>query len=233
MDTPIHRVKRRSKYAVPCVGRCLYLAVEEVKPRNILHFIYAYIYIVKSASVVPNAGKPAAVIMGIFRRESSARSVTQRLAKNDSEKLAPRTIHDPILEAVNEAQPFEQAAATFTENENHTLCSDQRVTKDVFGKPVVQPDISNPTRSRDERPLDTIRGFEYAITGDQQWMQQLETQRYGFTVRPDFPGLSAGPYVAGAGGYPSFPREQPVFEAPQVSPPRKQSKRRGLFGRKK
>ena len=26
--------------------------------------------------------------------------------------------------------------------------------------------MSNPTRSRNERPLDTIRGFEYAITGD-------------------------------------------------------------------
>lgn len=217
---------------MPCRALCLSLAAEEVKPRNILHFIYAYIYIVKSASDVPHCWRPGSS-MGIFRRESSSRSATQKLAKSDTEKLAPRTIHDPILEAVNEAQPFEQAVATFTENENHTLCSDQRVTKDVFGKPVVQPDISNPTRSRDERPLDTIRGFEYAITGDQQWMQQLETHRYGFSVRPDFPGLPVGAYMAGAGGYPSFQREQPVFEAPKVSPPRTQSKRRGLFGTRK
>lgn len=27
------------------------------------------------------------------------------------------------------------------------------------------PDLSNPTRSRFERPLDTIRGFEAAING--------------------------------------------------------------------
>ncbi|KAI0890733.1 uncharacterized protein GGS22DRAFT_17762 [Annulohypoxylon maeteangense] len=37
--------------------------------------------------------------------------------------------------------------------------------KDVYGNPITDPDRSNPTRSRLERPLDTIRGFEAAIDG--------------------------------------------------------------------
>ncbi|KAI2464479.1 hypothetical protein F4781DRAFT_436389 [Annulohypoxylon bovei var. microspora] len=37
--------------------------------------------------------------------------------------------------------------------------------KDVFGNPITDPDRSNPTRSRLERPLDTIRAFEVAIDG--------------------------------------------------------------------
>lgn len=35
--------------------------------------------------------------------------------------------------------------------------------KDPNGNPIMDPDRSNPTRSRFERPLDTIRGFEAAI----------------------------------------------------------------------
>ncbi|KAK3105490.1 hypothetical protein LTR53_018332, partial [Teratosphaeriaceae sp. CCFEE 6253] len=35
--------------------------------------------------------------------------------------------------------------------------------KDVNGNPIVDPDLSNPTRPRLERPLDTIRSFEKAI----------------------------------------------------------------------
>nr|XP_036585571.1 uncharacterized protein CTRU02_04432 [Colletotrichum truncatum]KAF6795622.1 hypothetical protein CTRU02_04432 [Colletotrichum truncatum] len=37
--------------------------------------------------------------------------------------------------------------------------------KDNLGNPIAEPDRSNPTRSRWERPLDTIRSFEAAIDG--------------------------------------------------------------------
>ncbi|KAI0593396.1 hypothetical protein F4775DRAFT_597298 [Biscogniauxia sp. FL1348] len=37
--------------------------------------------------------------------------------------------------------------------------------KDANGNPITEPDRSNPTRSRWERPLDTIRSFEAAIDG--------------------------------------------------------------------
>ncbi|CAG8239096.1 unnamed protein product [Penicillium salamii] len=35
--------------------------------------------------------------------------------------------------------------------------------KDREGKTIADPDLSNPTRSRFERPLDTIRSFDAAI----------------------------------------------------------------------
>lgn len=37
---------------------------------------------------------------------------------------------------------------------------------DSNGNPIAEPDLSNPTRSRWERPLDTIRSFEAAIDGE-------------------------------------------------------------------
>jgi hypothetical protein len=37
--------------------------------------------------------------------------------------------------------------------------------KDQYGNPITDPDWSNPTRPRFERPLDTIRSFEAAIYG--------------------------------------------------------------------
>ncbi|KAF3919667.1 hypothetical protein ABW20_dc0105549 [Dactylellina cionopaga] len=38
--------------------------------------------------------------------------------------------------------------------------------KDIHGNEITDPDRSNPTRHRMERPLDTIRSFEKAISGD-------------------------------------------------------------------
>lgn len=39
------------------------------------------------------------------------------------------------------------------------------LTKDVYGRDISDPDYSNPTRSRYERPLETIRSFEAAAYG--------------------------------------------------------------------
>lgn len=39
------------------------------------------------------------------------------------------------------------------------------LSKDVYGNEITEPDHSNPTRSRHERPLDTIRSFEAAALG--------------------------------------------------------------------
>ena len=167
------------------------------------------------------------------------------LSKEDMSRLKVRTasVHDPVLDAVQEAQPFEQAADTFQANMNrqsyYSGDGEQRI-RDVFGQPIVQPDISNPTRSRDERPLDTIRGFEYAISGDPYWAQQLETPRLGFRVRPDFPLFTANPYGNGAGvdgGQGRQPYiEQPVYQAPaahEVGVKKSKKKKRGLFRRNK
>lgn len=66
--------------------------------------------------------------------------------------------------AVQELQP--QARSVL---EKVTLDSIRSVTaKDANGNVITEPDLSNPTRSRWERPLDTIRSFERAIDGDYQ-----------------------------------------------------------------
>lgn len=108
-------------------------------------------------------------------------------------KIHTATIHDPILAAVNEAQPFEQAGSA-GDRVSYTQLAQQQQMNDVFGRPIHKPDISNPTRSRDERPLDTIRGFEYAITGDAHYKDRLETEVLGFRVRDTFPKFTSNPY---------------------------------------
>ncbi|EAQ93365.1 hypothetical protein CHGG_01600 [Chaetomium globosum CBS 148.51] len=62
---------------------------------------------------------------------------------------------------MQEAEP--SAVATTVKSSLASLRSIQH--KDVFGNPIPEPDRSNPTRSRWERPLDTIRSFEAAIDG--------------------------------------------------------------------
>ncbi|EDO18798.1 hypothetical protein Kpol_1028p74 [Vanderwaltozyma polyspora DSM 70294] len=178
-----------------------------------------------------------------FRKKSSHSNgdnekLDVKLSKEDADRLKVRTasVADPILEAVQEAQPFEQMAGTFEENANrHSYYTNENeVLQDIFGQPINQPDISNPTRARDERPLDTIRSFEYAISGDPSWAQQLETQQYGFRVRPDFPNFGGvNPYD---GGNSQMYGEQAVYQ-PKTSTAdvgeKKKKKKFGLFGKKK
>ncbi|KAK3341742.1 hypothetical protein B0T25DRAFT_464766 [Lasiosphaeria hispida] len=89
-------------------------------------------------------------------------SQKQDLHETSAEKEAKR-LHskaDPTL-AMNEAEPAEVAATG--KSSLAPLRSIQH--KDAFGNPIADPDRSNPTRSRWERPLDTIRSFEAAIDG--------------------------------------------------------------------
>lgn len=62
--------------------------------------------------------------------------------------------------ALTEANAFEQWQAAGMAPNYVPLLS-----KDVYGQDIVEPDFSNPTRSRHERPLDTIRSFEAAAYG--------------------------------------------------------------------
>lgn len=151
------------------------------------------------------------------------------------------SVHDPILDAVQEAQPFEEAADVSQDDPNRKSYysgDGSSQTRDVFGQPIQQPDISNPMRSREERPLDTIRGFEYSISGDPSWGQRLETPQYGFRVRPDFPQFG-GQATAGSGPMPSsqFMQDQAIYSVPApdsgLKSSSKKKKKRGLFGRKK
>lgn len=174
-----------------------------------------------------------------------------KVSTQDAERLKIRTInvHDPILNAVNEDQPFQEASFAFASNgvDNRKslsyFASTNRIL-DSFGNPIVKPDISNPTRSRDERPMDTIRSFEYAITGDQFYRQNLETPLYGWSPRPNFqykfnPYDNSSTYNANSAD--AIPRavkynsEQPVYQVPvrEVPELKKKKTRRSIFGRRK
>ncbi|KAL5347103.1 hypothetical protein ACLOAV_008246 [Pseudogymnoascus australis] len=68
---------------------------------------------------------------------------------------------DPT-KAMSEAQPSDIA------NDHSSGLASLRAIqhRDTYGLPIADPDRSNPTRSRWERPLDTIRSFEAAIDGN-------------------------------------------------------------------
>ncbi|KAI9886798.1 MAG: hypothetical protein M1823_001368 [Watsoniomyces obsoletus] len=69
---------------------------------------------------------------------------------------------DPTL-AMSEEEPTMVAAGATT---RESLRAVQH--RDLNGNLIADPDRSNPTRNRWERPLDTIRSFEAAIDGNHQ-----------------------------------------------------------------
>ncbi|KAK9860874.1 Protein of unknown function DUF2406 [Penicillium brevicompactum] len=86
----------------------------------------------------------------------------QRGPSESSEEKHRRSLHtkaDPLI-AMNELQPNTVAL------EKSNLGSLREIEhKDQYGNVITDPDLSNPTRPRLERPLDTIRSFEAAIYG--------------------------------------------------------------------
>ncbi|CAI7669239.1 unnamed protein product [Penicillium bialowiezense] len=86
----------------------------------------------------------------------------QRGPSESSEEKHRRSLHtkaDPLI-AMNELQPNTVAL------QKSNLGSLREIEhKDQYGNVITDPDLSNPTRPRFERPLDTIRSFEAAIYG--------------------------------------------------------------------
>ncbi|KAF9894474.1 hypothetical protein FE257_007977 [Aspergillus nanangensis] len=62
-------------------------------------------------------------------------------------------------QALREAQPM----ANMGGPDSHLFSLRSMQHRDAEGKVIADPDRSNPTRNRLERPLDTIRAFEAAI----------------------------------------------------------------------
>jgi len=80
--------------------------------------------------------------------------------EKESHRLKDTSKADPSV-AMTEMQPSEVA------KEAKQLPSIRDIQHyDKLGNPISDPDRSNPTRSRWERPLDTIRAFEEAIDGN-------------------------------------------------------------------
>lgn len=185
--------------------------------------------------------------MPLFRKKKEDDDtvyVSQR--PEHTKKLSSADINDPILTAIHSEQPFEVSNMSTT-----VQMSPEGNFRDIFGGLIQSPDRSNPTRARDERPLDTIRTFEFSCTGDDRLRDEMETPRLGWNTRTDFasiPRFTTNPYAAnsmgsGAGATPgsnviSFGGgdsagagyQRPLMTAPVED---KKKKKRGLFGRKK
>lgn len=171
--------------------------------------------------------------MGLFSRKKNKED-----DDSDTKLQQPKELHDPILKAVHERQPFEEMANVHATE----AITPSGALRDVFGNPISNPDLSNPARSRDERPLDTIRTFEYSTTGDEQLRESMETQQLGFQPRQDFssvPTFESNPYSNNviSFGDPNAPpestdtiQENEYFLKQEAV---KKKKKRGLFGRKK
>ncbi|CDK28373.1 unnamed protein product [Kuraishia capsulata CBS 1993] len=184
--------------------------------------------------------------MGLFKRSQPEKTgfhggvvSNEKITSEDERryKFKSGNVHDPILSAVNEAQPFEQQANDHHRQVSLSNASGDGYLRDIFGYAIQVPDVSNPARSRDERPMDTIRSFEYAITGDATYRNQLETPQLGFRVRNDFPTFGVNPYASEAppaNAYyagDSFAQSQPVYQAPLKEA--KDAKKKRWFGKKK
>ncbi|KAJ5112000.1 hypothetical protein N7532_000045 [Penicillium argentinense] len=93
---------------------------------------------------------------------SSLRSSSDRSGSVNSEdrpKTSFQSKADPNL-ALYEAQPMSVNTQP-SDRDQFSLRSIQH--RDRMGNIITDPDRSNPTRNRLERPLDTIRSFEAAI----------------------------------------------------------------------
>jgi len=66
---------------------------------------------------------------------------------------------------IHEAQPFQLFAPADTKK---LMQNPYYTPTDWFHNTIQQPDKSNPTRSSNERPLDTVRSFEVAIHREQK-----------------------------------------------------------------
>ncbi|KAF1948808.1 hypothetical protein CC80DRAFT_430783 [Byssothecium circinans] len=101
----------------------------------------------------------------------SAGHHSRKESHDEKQHLHPATKADPNA-AMNESQPI---AAALEKPTLQSLRSFQHT--DAQGNPIAEPDLSNPTRSRWERPLDTIRSFEAAIDGE--YRRRAQTMRAG------------------------------------------------------
>lgn len=178
--------------------------------------------------------------MGLFGKKKSSQKDSNE--GYGHEKLPSSSeMHDPILKAVQEEQPFQQA------NDHHgaSMTPSGRL-RDIYGNIVDNADLSNPARQREERPLDTIRSFEFQTTGDERLKDTYETGNLGFRPRDNFssmPHYESNPYANDQGiisfGDPNVAieedRKKEIYFPPPPPPGSgtKKKKKGGAFWKKK
>ena len=99
------------------------------------------------------------------------------------------SLRDPVLDRKRGLAPVDPSVAQFDFYSSVFSQSSGSLgtNRDIFGNEITVPDKSNPTRFRDERPLDTILSFEYQETGNPYVLQMMETPRLGFGLRSSNP----------------------------------------------
>ncbi|OAL25090.1 hypothetical protein AYO22_04967 [Fonsecaea multimorphosa] len=111
----------------------------------------------------PSETRPRAGTAMSFSSQRSRRSNSSTgkidLTETSRDKKRLNTKADPSR-AITEATPVEQAQEASTVDDLRTM-----LHKDSEGNVITDPDRSNPTRHRLERPLDTIRAFNAAAEG--------------------------------------------------------------------
>ncbi|CAA19572.1 hypothetical protein POMI540_1419 [Schizosaccharomyces pombe] len=65
--------------------------------------------------------------------------------------------------AITELEPYEMAQT------NKEVPTTSLLSKDYYGHSIEEPDENNPTRWRYERPLDTVRAWQYLIDCDENF----------------------------------------------------------------
>ncbi|EAW13646.1 DUF2406 domain-containing protein [Aspergillus clavatus NRRL 1] len=96
--------------------------------------------------------------MGFSRSSRTSSDRAGSIGSQESFKKTTLSSKADPNQALNEAQPINNAVSG---TPMFSLRSMQHRDKD--GNVIADPDQSNPTRNRLERPLDTIRSFEAAI----------------------------------------------------------------------
>lgn len=186
--------------------------------------------------------------MAIFRSSSKAQKQQGYQSHHVEQKMGAGDSSFRTLDAVKEAQPFEEAT-TFNRRTSY-LSQESDGKFDIYGNRINVPDMLNPLRHRDERPLDTIRGFEYLKNADPLLREimapppQLETH-LGWGFHEDFPhqNYNGGSPVTEAPrrnygqGQPSYGMSSNTYQAPSQEgssgDSKKKKKKKGLFGRSK
>ncbi|EPY53836.1 fungal protein [Schizosaccharomyces cryophilus OY26] len=74
---------------------------------------------------------------------------------------AETTRADPST-AIMEPEPYEFATMQKGKHVSALL------SKDYYGQPIDEPDVSNPTRWKYERPLDTVRAWQFLTDNDEE-----------------------------------------------------------------
>ncbi|KAF8469589.1 hypothetical protein BDZ91DRAFT_58058 [Kalaharituber pfeilii] len=104
-----------------------------------------------------NSSKSSRSLKWFGRKDSTS----TKLTPEQKRRTRITTMSDPTR-AITEEEPFAVSQAKTGEG----IRTYQH--KDIYGNPILEPDLSNPTRSRWERPLETIRSFEAQINRDLQ-----------------------------------------------------------------